>query len=65
MKSIPHPLLLAVVLLSLVSMLVLWPNYEASTIQLSAYMASAGLAVALCLTRLKKILAAERVKAKR
>lgn len=65
MKNVPHPFLLAVVLMSLVSMLILWPSYEASPIQLSAYMASAALALALCLTRLKKILVAERVKAKR
>ncbi len=65
MKNIPHQFLLAVVLMSLVSMLILWPGYAASTIQISAYMASAALALALCLTRLKKILVAERVKAKR
>ncbi|HDS1082655.1 MULTISPECIES: hypothetical protein [Stenotrophomonas] len=65
MKNIPHPFLLAVVLMSLVSMLILWPGYAASTFQLSTYMASAVLALTLCLMRLKKILVAERVKAKR
>ncbi len=65
MKNIPHPLLLAAVVASFVTMLVLWPSYGATGAQLSAYMASAALALALCLTRLKKILVAERVKAKR
>lgn len=64
MKKIPNPLLLAAVVASFVSMLILWPSYGASPFQLSTYMASAALALALCLTRLKKILVAERVKAK-
>jgi|EndMetStandDraft_3_1072993.scaffolds.fasta_scaffold1409651_1 hypothetical protein len=65
MKYIPHPFLLAAVLMSFVTMLVLWPKYGATSTQLSAYMASAALALALCLTRLKKILVTERVTAKR
>lgn len=65
MKKIPNPLLLAAVVASFVSMLILWPSYGASPFQLSTYMASAALALALCLTRLKKILVAERVEAKR
>lgn len=65
MKKIPHPFLLTALLLSFVTMLVFWPSYEATGAQLAAYMASAALALALCLTRLKKILVAERVKAKR
>lgn len=65
MKNIPHPFLLTALLLSFVTMLVLWPSYGATSAQVSAYMASAALALALCLTRLKKILVAERVKAKR
>lgn len=64
MKNIPHPLLLAAVVASFVTMLVLWPNYGATGTQLSAYMASAALVLALCLTRLKKILVAERAKTK-
>lgn len=65
MKNIPHPFLLTALLLSFVTMLVLWPTNGATGAQLSAYMASAALALALCLTRFKKILVAERVKAKR
>lgn len=65
MKNIPHPLLLAAVVASFVTMLVLWPNYGATGTQLYAYMTSAAIALAVCLTRLKKILVAERVKAKR
>lgn len=65
MKNIPHPLLLAAVVASFVTMLVLWPSYGASPFQLSTYMASAVLALTLCLMRLKKILVAERAKTKR
>lgn len=65
MKNIPHLFLLAAVLVSFITMLVLWPSYEATGAQLSAYMASAALALALCLTRLKKILVAERAGAER
>ncbi|HIE1099710.1 TPA: hypothetical protein ACXJQL_002271 [Stenotrophomonas maltophilia] len=65
MKNVQYPFLLTAVLLSFVTMLVFWPNYGATGAQLSAYMASAAVALALCLKRLKKILVAERVKAKR
>lgn len=65
MKNIPHPLLLAAVVASFGTMLVLWPNYGATGTQLSAYMASAVLALTLCLMRFKKIMVAERAGVKR
>lgn len=65
MKNVPYPFLLTAVLLSFVTMLVFWPNYGATGAQLSAYMASAVLALTLCLMCFKKIMVAERAGAKR
>jgi len=65
MNNIPHPFLLTALLLSFVTMLVLWPSYGATGAQLAAYMTSAALALTLCLMRFRKILEAERVKAER
>lgn len=65
MKNIPHPHLLASIVASLVTMLVFWPSYGATGAQLSAYMASAVLALTLCFMRFKKIMVAERAGAKR